>query len=42
MPLEEGVSGKYAALIKSWLKNIMYGREEHPWGVVVEETGVGA
>lgn len=42
VPLDDGVSGKYAALIKTWLKNIMYGREDHPWGVVVEETGVDA
>ncbi|MCJ1415807.1 hypothetical protein MMC32_002140 [Xylographa parallela] len=37
IPLENGVSGKYAALIKSWLRNIMYGKEDHSWGVVVEE-----
>jgi len=40
VPLDAGVSGKYAALIKTWLKDIMYGREYHEWGVVVEETGV--
>ncbi|EHK17279.1 uncharacterized protein TRIVIDRAFT_42417 [Trichoderma virens Gv29-8] len=27
----------YAALIKSWLADIMYGNEHHEWGVVVEE-----
>ncbi len=32
-----GDSGEYAALIKSWLVNIMYGKEQHEWGVVVEE-----
>ena len=42
IPLSEGISGKYALLIKTWLKNIMYGKETHPWGVVVEETGVNA
>ncbi|MCJ1475291.1 hypothetical protein MMC13_003953 [Lambiella insularis] len=38
MPMENGDSGKYAGLLKTWLKNIMYGREDHPWGVVVEES----
>ena len=42
VPLEDGVTGKYAASLKKWLKDIMYGNEQHPWGVVVEETGVGA
>jgi branched-chain amino acid aminotransferase len=32
-----GDSGEYAALIKTWLMDIMYGREDHPWGVVVKE-----
>jgi branched-chain amino acid aminotransferase len=36
--MNQGDSGDYAALIKSWLMNIMYGREEHEWGVVVEEN----
>ncbi|MCJ1379073.1 hypothetical protein MMC17_002173 [Xylographa soralifera] len=40
IPLETGVSGKYAALIKNWLQNIMYGKEDHPWGVVVEEESL--
>lgn len=31
-------SGKYTALIKGWLKGIMYGKERHDWGFVVEET----
>lgn len=30
-------SGEYAHLIKTWLMNIMYGKEEHQWGVVVDE-----
>jgi len=42
IPLENGVSGKYAALIKSWLGNIMYGKEDHPWGVIVEEKSLKA
>lgn len=37
IPMVRGDSGEYAALIKSWLVNIMYGKEEHEWGVVVEE-----
>lgn len=33
----DGDSGKYARQLKQWLSDIMYGREEHPWGIVVEE-----
>ncbi len=40
MPMAYGNSGEYAALIKSWLKNIMYGKEQHEWGVVVPEEEV--
>lgn len=36
---EGGKAGVYASLIKTWLKEIMYGRVDHPWGVVVEEKG---
>jgi len=32
-----GEMGEYASLIKSWLVNIMYGKEQHEWGVVIEE-----
>lgn len=32
-------SGAYAATIKTWLKEIMYGKVNHPWGVVVNERG---
>jgi len=39
IPMSRGDSGHYAALIKSWLVNIMYGKETHEWGVVVEEKG---
>jgi len=38
IPLSEGTGGKYATVIKTWLKNIMYGKERHKWGVVVEEA----
>ena len=37
MPMVRGNSGEYAAVIKSWLTNIMYGKEQHEWGVVIEE-----
>ncbi|KAK0945473.1 hypothetical protein LTR48_002660 [Friedmanniomyces endolithicus] len=33
----DGDSGVYARLIKQWLSNIMYGKQQHEWGVVVEE-----
>lgn len=32
--------GNYARLIKGWLKGIMYGKERHDWGYIVEEEGV--
>ncbi|KAJ5805015.1 hypothetical protein N7474_010902 [Penicillium riverlandense] len=34
-----GASGEpagYASLIKSWLETIMYGKEQHDWGYVIE------
>ena len=37
IPLGKGESGKYTAQIKGWMKDIMYGNEQHPWGVVIEE-----
>lgn len=37
IPMAQGHTGEYAGLIKTWLMNIMYGKEEHEWGVVVEE-----
>jgi len=37
VPMAAGKSGEYAAVIKGWLSNIMYGKEDHPWGVVIEE-----
>lgn len=38
VPMVRGDSGEYTALIKSWLVNIMYGKEDHEWGVVVKEV----
>jgi branched-chain amino acid aminotransferase len=37
MPMVRGKSGDYAAVIKNWLMDIMYGREQHIWGVIIEE-----
>ena len=37
IPMSEGVTGKYAAILKTCLTNIMYGREIHEWGIVVNE-----
>jgi branched-chain amino acid aminotransferase len=37
MEVDEDGCGVYAALLKGWLKNIMYGKERHEWGYVVEE-----
>ena len=37
IPMSEGVTGKYTAILKKHLANIMYGREEHEWGIVVNE-----
>lgn len=39
---EGGETGVYAGLIKKWLVDIMYGNVKHEWGMVIEETGVGA
>ncbi|KUJ15667.1 putative branched-chain-amino-acid aminotransferase [Mollisia scopiformis] len=38
IPMARGNSGDYAHLVKSWLTNIMYGKEDHEWGVVVPEV----
>lgn len=32
-----GNSGEYAAQLKTWIGDIMFGNEDHEWGVVVEE-----
>jgi len=36
-PIPEGKTS-YSTTIRSWLSNIMYGPEDHAWGVVVEES----
>lgn len=37
LPMGDGTSGYYASLLKSWLKDIMYGNVQHEWGVVIDE-----
>ena len=37
IPQQEGDGGRYTRVLKKWLKDIMWGNEEHEWGVVVEE-----
>ena len=37
IPMSEGVTGKYAVILKTLLTNIVYGREDHEWDVVVNE-----
>ena len=37
IPLQDDGCGRYAGLIKGWLKGIMYGKERHEWGYVVDE-----
>lgn len=39
IPMAKGDSGEYAAKIKQWLVDIMYGNVEHEWGVVIDEVG---
>ncbi|KAF2202451.1 branched-chain-amino-acid aminotransferas-like protein [Delitschia confertaspora ATCC 74209] len=37
VPLEEGKGGKYTYQLKTWLKDIMWGNQQHEWGYVIEE-----
>ncbi|TEY82615.1 hypothetical protein BOTCAL_0028g00370 [Botryotinia calthae] len=39
IPMAKGNSGEYAAKVKQWLVDIMYGNVEHEWGVVIDEVG---
>ncbi|KAK4191478.1 aminotransferase [Podospora australis] len=32
-----GEIGHYTSKLKNWIGDIMYGKEQHPWGVVIEE-----
>ena len=44
IPMKEdaGTTGPYAKVLKSWLKGIMYGKEQHDWGVIIPERGIPA
>lgn len=37
IPTNQGNTGQYAGLLKTWLRGIMYGKENHGWGFVVDE-----
>ena len=37
IPMGDSTSGYYAALLKKWLKDIMYGNVQHEWGAVIDE-----
>ncbi|KAK3377911.1 putative branched-chain amino acids aminotransferase [Podospora didyma] len=37
IPLGKSESGQYTTKIKSWMADIMYGNEQHPWGVVASK-----
>jgi len=38
IPINKDIcGGEYTMQVKGWLKDIMYGREQHKWGVVIEE-----
>lgn len=39
MRKEGSERAEYAALIKSWLESIMYGKEEHKWAYVIQGEG---
>ncbi|KAK4162626.1 aminotransferase [Cladorrhinum sp. PSN259] len=37
IPTGKGEIGQYTSKIKNWVSDIMYGNEQHPWGVVIQE-----
>ncbi|KAE8444991.1 hypothetical protein EG329_013997 [Mollisiaceae sp. DMI_Dod_QoI] len=37
IPMGDGSTGHYTALMKKWLKDIMYGNVNHEWGVIIDE-----
>ncbi|KAL1876582.1 hypothetical protein VTK73DRAFT_9246 [Phialemonium thermophilum] len=37
IPMIKGEGGQYTSKLKNWMRDIMYGNEQHEWGVVVEE-----
>lgn len=36
-PMGAGQGGDYTLMIRNWLVAIMYGGEDHKWGVVIPE-----
>ena len=36
--VEIPMDGKVTKLVKKWVGDIMYGAEDHEWGVVIDET----
>ncbi|KAK3685778.1 putative branched-chain amino acids aminotransferase [Podospora appendiculata] len=38
IPMANGDAGVYTNKLKGWMKDIMYGNEQHPWGVVIDEA----
>ncbi|KAK4241002.1 hypothetical protein C8A03DRAFT_12688 [Achaetomium macrosporum] len=37
IPMVKGHAGHYTAKLKGWVADIMWGKEQHPWAVVVDE-----
>lgn len=33
----EGTAGDFTTKLKGWMYDIMYGNEQHEWGVVIKE-----
>ena len=40
LPQKQQGAAEFGPLIKGWLKDIMFGADDHEWGVVVDEEGV--
>jgi len=37
MPVTKGHTALFVSKLKDWMNDIMYGKEQHEWGVVVDE-----
>jgi len=37
LSMGHGKGGHYTTLLKKWLTDILYGNEQHEWGVVIDE-----
>jgi branched-chain amino acid aminotransferase len=35
---DDGVSGTFTGMIKRWIEDIIYGKEQHEWAYIVEES----